>query len=123
MFNYATYNPTTGIIGVCTSDLEGAELNKDENFSEVIEIIDKENFDSSTCKVENGQIVIDNNLYIEELSVIIRQERNERLKETDWRFRSDLNPSQAWIDYCQNLRDIPLQAEFPTNITWPTRPE
>jgi hypothetical protein len=53
----------------------------------------------------------------------IRNERNRKLSETDWRFRSDLTPSPAWIDYCQALRDVPTQAGFPWDVTWPTQPE
>lgn len=53
----------------------------------------------------------------------IRNERNRLLAETDWRFRSDMNPSQAWIDYCQALRDITVQAGFPWSVTWPSKPE
>jgi hypothetical protein len=52
----------------------------------------------------------------------IRNERNRLLAETDWRFRSDMNPSQAWIDYCQALRDITAQAGFPWSVTWPVAP-
>ncbi len=37
----------------------------------------------------------------------LREERNKRLQETDWRFRSDLSPSQEWINYSQALRDLP----------------
>lgn len=53
----------------------------------------------------------------------IRNDRDRLLAETDWRFRSDMNPSQAWIDYCQALRDIPQQAGFPWNVQWPVKPE
>jgi hypothetical protein len=53
----------------------------------------------------------------------IRNERNRKLTETDWRFRSDLTPSQEWIDYCQALRDVPTQSGFPWDVTWPTQPE
>lgn len=52
----------------------------------------------------------------------IRNVRDELLMETDWRFRSDMNPSQEWIDYCQALRDITAQPGFPYDITWPTKP-
>jgi len=52
----------------------------------------------------------------------IRADRNRRLSETDWRFRSDMTPSQAWIDYCQALRDVPSQAGFPWDVTWPVEP-
>jgi len=52
----------------------------------------------------------------------VRQTRDDKLTETDWRFRSDMTPSQAWKDYCQALRDIPAQAGFPWTITWPDAP-
>ena len=61
---------------------------------------------------------------------LLREERNKRLQETDWRFRSDLTPSQEWIDYSQALRDLPSTATPKlddngqlTNVTWPTKPE
>ena len=60
---------------------------------------------------------------------LLRIERNRLLQETDWRFRSDLTPSQAWIDYCQALRDLPANSEPQlnengqlTNVTWPQVP-
>jgi len=60
---------------------------------------------------------------------LLREERNRRLQETDWRFRSDLTPSQEWIDYCQALRDLPSTASPElddngqlSNVTWPTKP-
>lgn len=52
----------------------------------------------------------------------VRQSRDEKLKETDWRFRSDLTPSQQWKDYCQALRDITAQTGFPWDIVWPEQP-
>jgi len=52
----------------------------------------------------------------------VRTSRDDKLTETDWRFRSDMTPSQAWKDYCQALRDIPAQAGFPWTITWPDAP-
>ena len=56
-------------------------------------------------------------------SVEVREQRDRLLLETDWRFRSDMNPSQEWIDYCQVLRDIPQQEGFPWDVTFPTKPE
>jgi hypothetical protein len=53
----------------------------------------------------------------------VREDRDKRLAETDWRFRSDMNPSQAWADYCQALRDVPAQEGFPHDVTWPDQPE
>ena len=60
---------------------------------------------------------------------LLKEERNRRLAETDWRFRVDLNPSQAWYDYCQALRDLPSNSDPQldengqlTNVTWPEVP-
>jgi len=50
----------------------------------------------------------------------VRLERNEKLKETDWRASSDLTLNDDWKTYRQNLRDITNQD--PWNITWPTIP-
>ena len=52
----------------------------------------------------------------------VRATRDTKLSETDWRFRSDMTPSQAWKDYCQALRDVPTQSGFPWTITWPESP-
>ena len=52
----------------------------------------------------------------------VRASRDEKLSATDWRFRSDMTPSQAWKDYCQALRDVPAQDGFPWAITWPDAP-
>jgi len=60
----------------------------------------------------------------------LREQRNQLLAQTDWRFRSDLTPSQAWIDYCQALRDLPANSTpildengNLTGVNWPTLPE
>ena len=52
----------------------------------------------------------------------VRASRDTKLAETDWRFRSDMTPSQEWKDYCQALRDVPTQSGFPWTITWPDAP-
>ena len=51
----------------------------------------------------------------------VREDRNERLKETDWRASSDLTMSDSWKNHRQALRDITTQSD-PYNITWPTEP-
>ena len=60
---------------------------------------------------------------------LLKEERNRRLTETDWRFRVDQNPSQEWFDYCQALRDLPSNSDPQldengqlTNVTWPEVP-
>lgn len=51
----------------------------------------------------------------------IRNERDSKLVDTDWRASSDLTMSDAWKNYRQALRDVPTQSD-PYNITWPTEP-
>ena len=52
----------------------------------------------------------------------VRLLRDEILAETDWWAVADRTMTQAEIDYRQALRDVPAQAGFPENITWPTKP-
>ena len=59
----------------------------------------------------------------------LREERNRKLAETDWRASSDLTLSSEWSTYRQELRDLPSKAT-PTldddgnlkNVTWPKEP-
>ena len=53
---------------------------------------------------------------------IIRNQRDALLAETDWWAVADRTMTQAEIDYRQALRDVPAQAGFPENVTWPTKP-
>jgi hypothetical protein len=52
----------------------------------------------------------------------VREDRNRRLAETDWRYRRDQTTTPEWDAYCQALRDITSQAGFPWTIDWPTNP-
>ena len=68
-------------------------------------------------------------LKAEEPMRLLRIERDRLIALTDWRFRSDLSPSQAWTDYSQALRDLPATASPSldengnlTGVTWPTPP-
>ena len=47
---------------------------------------------------------------------LLREERNRRIALTDWRFRSDLSPSQEWRDYCVALRDLPANYSLTFDI-------
>ena len=53
----------------------------------------------------------------------IRDERNYLISETDVWALSDRTMTDAQTAYRQALRDITGQAGFPTDITWPTKPE
>jgi len=53
-----------------------------------------------------------------------RRQRNKILKASDWTQVADAPVDQAaWATYRQALRDIPQQAGFPDDVTWPTKPE
>ena len=62
---------------------------------------------------------------------LLRQERDKRIAETDWRAGSDLTLASAWSTYRQALRDLPASATPKlnsnydldlTSVTWPTEP-
>lgn len=53
----------------------------------------------------------------------VRTERNEKLAVCDWTQLTDSTADKtAWATYRQALRDVPKQAGFPWNVTWPTEP-
>jgi len=62
---------------------------------------------------------------VEELKERIRQERNEKIKDTDWTQLPDVSESfkLAYQEYRQVLRDIPQQEGYPENVVWPDKPE
>jgi len=62
---------------------------------------------------------------------LLREERNKRLSECDWRASADLTMSDEWKTYRQALRDLPASASPSldynfqldlTSVTWPTEP-
>ena len=58
------------------------------------------------------------------LSTQIRVERNALLRATDFTQLADSTPdSNDWLSYRQALRDIPNQAGFPYDVTFPAVPE
>jgi len=91
--------------------------------------------DTQILKFANNQFIVEDSTELlaqkqEEPLRLLRQQRNQLLAQTDWRFRSDLTPSQAWIDYCQALRDLPANSTPAldengqlTGVNWPTPPE
>ena len=57
---------------------------------------------------------------------IARRDRDELLAESDWTQMADSPLTDAkkteWATYRTSLRDVPDQTDFPTSITWPTKP-
>lgn len=83
-------------------------------------------FDEQTCLLIEAKAA---ELQAAEPMRLLRLERNRLLQETDWRFRIDQEPSQAWYEYCQELRDLPANSDpqldengMLTNVVWPTKP-
>jgi outer membrane translocation and assembly module TamA len=53
----------------------------------------------------------------------VRQQRGEKLKESDWTQVADAPVDQAaWAEYRQALRDVTAQSGFPWTIDWPVQP-
>jgi len=53
----------------------------------------------------------------------VRQQRTEKLKDSDWTQVADAPVDQAaWATYRQSLRDVTAQSGFPWTVDWPTIP-
>lgn len=53
----------------------------------------------------------------------VREDRNRRLTASDWTQVADAPVDKAaWAAYRQGLRDVPSQAGFPWDVTWPVEP-
>ena len=57
-----------------------------------------------------------------DLAKSARSKRDGLLKETDHYALSDVTMSDAMKTYRQALRDVPQQTDFPSTISWPTKP-
>ena len=58
-----------------------------------------------------------------EAAKAVRATRDGKLAECDWTQLSDSQVDKAvWATYRQELRDVPAQAGFPYDITWPSKP-
>lgn len=57
----------------------------------------------------------------------VRALRDTLLDDCDWTQMGDCPLSDtvkaSWVTYRQALRDVPEQAGFPSDVTWPARPE
>ncbi len=87
--------------------------------------------------VNGNEIILDEDAIAKEVSKLLaevpmrllREERNQKLTETDWWVLPDRTASQEQKDYRQALRDLPSTASPKldddgnlTNVTWPTKP-
>ena len=62
-----------------------------------------------------------------EVAKNVRASRDAKLAECDWLVIKAAETGVAlaadWATYRQALRDVPSQAGFPHNVTWPAKPE
>lgn len=62
-----------------------------------------------------------------EIATAVRATRDQLLSSTDWMVIKSLENGDSVPDdykaYRQALRDVPSQAGFPHNVTWPNKPE
>jgi len=54
---------------------------------------------------------------------LLREERNNRLTETDWWVMPDRTATQAQLDYRTALRDITNTYSSLDDVVWPEKPE
>jgi hypothetical protein len=97
------------------------EITELSSFQEIIDI--------ATAKIAADKIIAAERETITSEMIIarVRADRDFRLTQSDWTQLSDvtLSPIQLaqWKEYRQQLRDITLQTDFPTNIVWPEKPQ
>lgn len=54
----------------------------------------------------------------------VREQRNQKLKDSDWTQVADAPVDKAaWAAHRQALRDVTAQEGFPWNVQWPAQPE
>lgn len=122
---YATYNEIGDYTGFYTIEIHG------ENIPEPNIVLTEEQWSqaqSSRCRVINGVHTVIPITEEEELNkkwAILRSERNNLLKETDWIILPDSpfseSKKQEWITYRQALRDLPSVVDI-NNVIYPEKP-
>lgn len=54
---------------------------------------------------------------------VVRTQRNELLRQSDWMALSDTTMPVSWAVYRQALRDVTTQVGFPYDVLWPVAPD
>ena len=117
MTRTALFNTETGIVENIIEVSTDANWQPDEGFSirpsdtaQVGWLFDGDNFNAPP--IDQEKLISDT-----------RSQRDNLLAATDWTQVADAPVDQAaWAVYRQALRDVPAQAGFPDNVTWPTKP-
>lgn len=82
-------------------------------------------FKNGSWSFEDIPIVVIPEKSPEQKAFEARAQRNTLLVKSDWTRLDDVPAwvnKPAWATYRQALRDVPQQAGFPNDITWPTEP-
>lgn len=76
------------------------------------------------CAGEFGEVAAYVPPTTEQLSATLRYQRDMLLKDCDWTQLPDIPQSikDVWAIYRQQLRDVPLQTNFPYQVEWPVPP-
>ena len=73
-----------------------------------------------------GEEVVDNSLTDEAVTILVREQRDLLLQQSDWTQSNDsplsAEQKQEWATYRQALRDLPSNTTDFTNPAWPTKP-
>jgi hypothetical protein len=99
----------------------------------LVQWVDRPSFDANRQRCEIAAPTLINDEWVttwtltqipdSEEAAKVREQRNEKLKESDWTQVADAPVDKAaWATYRQALRDVTSQAGFPWTIEWPTIP-
>jgi len=72
--------------------------------------------------IGNDPIPVGYVAFYEDEEIIARAKRDELLAASDSMALAD-RITDEWRTFRQSLRDVPAQAGFPENITWPIEPD
>lgn len=86
--------------------------------------------DMTEEEVRANEEYFNSEAYRIDMETAVRKGRDRRLIEMDAVVSNPLRwaslteeQQQAWVVYRQALLDVPQQEGFPTDVTWPTKPE
>lgn len=77
---------------------------------------------SDFWKVDNGTCLIDKVAETYFHWELVREERDNMLKNSAWRFATDSPNSPEWLVYRKSLQRV-MEQPNPFNIVWPKQPE
>jgi hypothetical protein len=90
------------------------------------DLLEQQSLGKQITPDENGlPMLVDRLQWPDEMMAsIVRNERDNYLRESDWSQGNDIPDAlkTIWAVYRQQLRDVPQQPGFPQNVVWPEKP-